>query len=195
MKIENISELHYITPIATVPSILIHGILSHKLAAKIPHVNIAMNEIQERRENKKVFGAKALYHYANLYFDAHNPMLSKLREKNDDLCILRIRREVLLLQNVVLTDRNASSTHVRFFQFPNGLEYLKEDEIFAKYWTHNDPFIQTDRKAKKCAKVLVPDKIPPNLIYAAYVCNKVAEQRLNAVGFNLNIEIQSDIFF
>jgi hypothetical protein len=90
MNRDDITELHFIAPITNVPSIMQHGILSHKLSGQIHHHSVAMPEIQERRKNKQIPGARTLHDYANLYFDAHNPMLSKLRARNDDICILRI---------------------------------------------------------------------------------------------------------
>lgn len=67
-----------------------------------------MGEVQARRENKQIPGAGKLHDYANLYFDAHNPMLSKLRARNDDLCVLRVDAKVLELPEVVVTDRNTA---------------------------------------------------------------------------------------
>ncbi len=195
MDLQNITELHYITPIATIPSILEHGILSHRLAAKLPHVDISMNEIQERRSRKKVFGAKPLHHYANLYFDAHNPMLSKLRAKNCEICILKISPKVLLLQNVVLTDRNASCDFLRYYKSPDGLKELNENLIKSTFWTHSDPHEHDEHKAIKCAEVLVPDKVESDYIIAAYVYNEISKQKLLKQGFKLEINIKSDLFF
>lgn len=83
-------ELHYITAIANVPSILQHGILSHSLADQLAHHSVAMPEIQERRRDKRIPGARLLHEYANLYFDAHNPMLSRCRGRNNEICVLQI---------------------------------------------------------------------------------------------------------
>jgi len=81
MNRAGVQELHYITAIANVPSILQHGILSHTLAAQLVHDSVAMPEIQERRKNRQIPGARTLHEYANLYFDAHNAMLSKCRKR------------------------------------------------------------------------------------------------------------------
>ena len=113
MNREEITELHFITPIANVPPIMKHGILCHKRAGKVDHHSVAMAEIQERRTNKRIPGAGTLHDYANLYFDAHNPMLSKLRAQNDDICVLRIDPKVLGLPGVIIADRNAASDWVR----------------------------------------------------------------------------------
>jgi len=57
---EDLNELHYITPIDNVPSILKLGILSHAGAAEIEHVSVAMDEIQQRRAQVVVPGGRQL---------------------------------------------------------------------------------------------------------------------------------------
>ena len=54
MNRDEITELHFIAPIGNVPSIIQHGILSHRLAGRIDHHSVAMPEIQERRKNKQI---------------------------------------------------------------------------------------------------------------------------------------------
>src|SRR2546423_7579902 len=109
MNRSDITELHYITAIANVTSILQHGILSNTLAIELAHDSVAMPEIQERRRNKHIPGARMLHEYANLYFDAHNPMLSKCRQRNNEICVLRVDPAVLDTAGVIVTDRNAAS--------------------------------------------------------------------------------------
>lgn len=190
-----IEELHYIAPIRNIPSILQHGILCHNEARKLPHADISMNEIQERRADKKVPNGLNLHDYANLYFDAHNPMLSKRRDQNSDICILCINTDVLNLNGVVLADQNASADFVRFYDSPSGLQHLDFEIIFNKYWTNDDPFEQRRRKSIKCAEVLVPNKVHPEMITGAYVCNSIAEESLKQAGFALPIIIKSSVFF
>lgn len=69
MKRSELTELHYITPIANVPSILRQGILSHNRAKRVQHQSVAMNEIQDRRAKVTVPGGKKLHEYVNLYSD------------------------------------------------------------------------------------------------------------------------------
>ena len=44
MEWEDVKELHYITPIENLPSILEKGILSHKLAGEVPHLSVALED-------------------------------------------------------------------------------------------------------------------------------------------------------
>ena len=109
MNINDILQLYYITDIANLPSISGRGILSHNQAAKIKHNSITEQGVQARRENKKIPGTNThLHDYANLYFDAHNPMLSVRRNLNNSICVLIISRDVLRLDGIIVTDQNAS---------------------------------------------------------------------------------------
>ena len=123
-------------PIPNIPSVLEYGILSHRLRKKrgIESFSIAMPEIQDRRKNKIVPRGKALHSYANLYFDAHNPMLSKVRDHNKEICVLRINSDVLNLPGVVITDRNASCNYAGFYPYPDGLKKLDFSMINAIFW-------------------------------------------------------------
>jgi hypothetical protein len=133
MNRADVTEPQYITAIANIRSILQHGILSHTLAARLAHESVAMAEIQERRRRKQIPGARPLHDYANLYFDAHNPMLSRCRNRNNEICVLRINQSVLDLPNVIITDRNAATDMVRFWDVPNGLARLDYQRLFAQY--------------------------------------------------------------
>ena len=53
---QRVIELHNIMPISNIPLVLHHGILSHEEASKLPHDSVALSEIQERRDIKRVPG-------------------------------------------------------------------------------------------------------------------------------------------
>ena len=132
MRREELDELHYLTPIANVPSILKHGILSHKRVSKLSHQSVAMPEIQERRRKVIVPSARPLHEYVNLYICARNPMLYKRRTEHQTLCILCISPQVLDIPGAVIADRNASSDYVRFDAAPRGLARINRDLVFAE---------------------------------------------------------------
>lgn len=52
MNRADVTELHFITAISNIPSILEHGILSHERAEQLDHHTVAMPEIQERKMDK-----------------------------------------------------------------------------------------------------------------------------------------------
>lgn len=195
MRLEDVKELHYIAPIDSVGSILQHGILSHNLAQTQQHIDISMHEVQDRRAEKIVPNGEPLHHYANLYFDAHNPMLSKRRDRNSEICVLRISPDILTLPNVIISDRNASSDYARFYRSPEGLNYLDSEKIYAKFWNHQDHFQYLEHKSIKCAEVLVPELITKDYILGAYVSSQSVAQSMAHIPERLIIELKPDLFF
>jgi hypothetical protein len=195
MNRHDINELHYITPIANVPSILQHGLLSHSRAQKVVHQSVAMLEIQELRSKKVVPGGRPLHDYVNLYFHARNPMLYKLQARHQALCVLRISPEVLNLPGAVICDGNAASDYTRFWLSPDGLQFLCRDDVFAEWWTDEDIFEKWRKTRAKCSEVLVPDRIEVRCIIGAYVSCTVAQGALAAAGFQLPIKVDAHLFF
>ena len=150
----------------------------------------------EKRENKKIPGAGYLHDYANLYFDAHNAMLSKLRKRNQEICILRISPKVLDISGVIISDRNASSGYVRFDSVGTGLRSIDKDMLYSRYWTHpEDIFLEWQHKSIKCAEALVPDKVGREYIIGAYVINQEVGDYFERNKIDLQICVKSDIFF
>jgi hypothetical protein len=195
MERHELQELHYITHIDNVQSILEHGILSHAHVSRLKHRSVAMPEIQVLRESKPIPGGRRLHEYANLYFCARNPMLYKRRAICDTLCVLRISPEVLDLDGVVVSDQNASSQYARFARAPEGLRIVDRERTFADYWTDSDRIEGWRKKAAKNAEVLVPDRVAPEFIRGAYVVNQSAKERFDALGSHLACQIDRHLFF
>ena len=70
VDVSDVKELHYITPIENLPSILKYGILSHRRVEKLDHKSVAMADVQARRAAVRIPGGRPLHEYANLYFNA-----------------------------------------------------------------------------------------------------------------------------
>jgi hypothetical protein len=191
---ERVREFQGIMPLANIPSVLERGILSHERASRIQHESAAMEEIQERRDKKRVPGGLKLHQYANLYFHARNPMLYKRKENATNLCVLRISTAVKDLPNVVITDQNAASDWVRFLH-PNQYRLLNFDSIFAMSWYHpDDPIEYRRHRLRKCAEVLVPHVVSPEFIQGAYVLDRQVADQLQAMC-ELPITINPQMFF
>ncbi len=197
MKRDDITELHYICPIETVPSILERGILSHKAASKVAHQSIANEAVQARRAQVKIPGGKKLHSYVNLYVNGRNPMMFTVckTEGTDSVCLLRVSPEVMDSPGVVITDRNASSSAVRFAEPDSGLRRIEEGVIFAQYWTHSDSIRQDDHKSRMCAEVLVPSVVDPRMIVGAYVGSKKARRALIHLASGFSVSVDKYKFF
>src|SRR5882672_1841394 len=114
MRLDELEELHNITPWENLPSILSRGIISHTLAKKLQHKSVAMSVIQDRRASVTLPNNKPLHAYANLYFNGRNKMMYCLKDRHEELCVIRIDAGILHHPSAVITDMNASSDHVRF---------------------------------------------------------------------------------
>jgi hypothetical protein len=194
MNREDLVELQYITPIENIPSILANGILSHALAAGLPHRSVAMKEMQDRRSKVMVPGTeRKLHEYANLYICARNPMLYKRR--SEEVCVLSISHAVLDLEGVIVTDQNAGGDYVSFRAAPHGLRYVDRERTFAEYWTDDDRIQYWRKKAAKCAEVLVPDRVPPKFIQHAYVASVEMKKRMDTMNTGLEVRVDAHLFF
>jgi len=195
MRRDELDELHYITLIDNVPSILAKGILSHHLAEKVPHRSIAMQEVQDRRSNKTVPGGRMLHEYVNTYICARNPMLYLRKGSHAELCVIRVNPAILDLEGVIVTDRNAAS-NARFSPADTGLALIDREQVFAEYWIHLDDELATfNHKKIKCAEVLVPSRIAPNYIFGAYVSCIESKRRLVEIAPHLPVTIDAHLFF
>lgn len=189
-----VKEFHCIMPIANIASVLERGILSHERASKIEHKSAAMQEIQDRRDKKRVPGGLRLHQYANLYFHARNPMLYKRKADAASLCVLGVSIEVIHLDGVVITDQNAASDWVRFLH-PRQIHLLDFDAIFALDWQHSDdPIAYRRHKSKKCAEVLVPQFVDPKFLIGAYIVDWNVADKLSQICA-LPLTIDASMFF
>jgi hypothetical protein len=123
-------------------------------------------------------------------------MLSKRRDRNNEICILRVIATVLELSDVIVSDQNAASSYVRFYPANEGLIAINRERLFARYWTHpGNQYEEWSHKSYKCAEVLVPNKIDAKYILGAIVANQMALESLRNIESELPIEIKGGIFF
>lgn len=187
--------VYNITAIDNIPSIIQNGILSHHAAANIPHSSIAMAEVQARRSKVRIPGGGPLHDYANLYFDYNNPMLFLRKGQAEELCILGVDASVMDQPGCIISDRNAATSVARFYAAPEGISKIDIDTVFLQYWTHEDPYEYQNRKAIKCAEILVPGKVPYEFIVGAYVVSDNAAQMLKNKGFGKLICVRPKLFY
>ncbi len=195
MERAELPELHFITAISNVPSILERGILCNVAVRSLKHVSVAMQKIQNTRAEKIVPNGRPLHEYANLYISARNPMLSTLRAKNLSLCVLRVNNEVLDLPNVIIADGNAASKYTRFWPSPDGLSAVDATVIFAEFWTDPDQIVEWKNRSIRCAEVLVPERVDPKYITGAYVSGPESLDVLQAIVPGLPVQIHRHLFF
>ncbi|RMG25827.1 MAG: DUF4433 domain-containing protein [Armatimonadetes bacterium] len=183
-----ITELHYITPIENVASILKRGILSHNKAARVPHTSISMQEVQARRAAKVLPGRRRLHSYANLYFNARNPMMYVRKHLHETICVLRVKPGVMQLPGVMISNKNAACTSALFLPYPEGLQWVDFRAVFAERWDWRT-------KSLRCAEVLVPHRVPVEFISGVYVSCASSRKAVAAVAPHLPIRVDARLFF
>ena len=199
MKIKN---LYYITHIDNIPSILKNGILSHTLINKedIKFTPIYDKQIVSNRAKKNAPNGKSLWDFANLYFQARNPMLYRVAIENgvDNLAILGINPNIIKKDNVFISVGNAASSASEILPAKEGLKVIKQKEIWkiinSEWWREED-----GSKRKIMAECLVPEVVPSNFINTIYVANhKTAEKVADIIKTNfpkIAVVPESHLFF
>ncbi len=229
IKKDSIQECYYLAHIENISSILRRGILSHrrvsKLQAQTLGIDISNQEVQGRRdrkviqrvdENKKPLN---LHRFVNLYLNPNNAMILAIYKyqhvPSEDLCVLRISKEILNRGDVILTDQNAATNMVHFY--PSTNFYLDKDYTYClssltavgyKDVQHLSLFkgmspeqISTVRKQIRQAEVLVPYQIHPSYIVGIFVSCDEALCRIktilskNHLREDLSVIVHPSIFF
>lgn len=197
MERDEVQELHFITSIVNLDSILQRGILSHDRAARISHNSCASEDVQARRRKIRVPNGGRLHSYANLYFHARNPMMYVLtrQHQRDDLIVIRVSEAVLDLPDTVLTDGNAAADGTRFYPSPEGLANLNSELIFAGYWADANFWPIQEKKRVRNAEVLVPNMVASE--YIEWCCVDTRDKRLHCRVFARlpSVTIHREIFF
>jgi hypothetical protein len=195
MTYDEIDELHYITPVENLGSVLEVGILCHDKAKKIEHASVAMEEVQERRAAVTLPNQRRLHSYVNIYINARNTMMYVRRNEHQALCVIRVDKSILLHDEAVVTDQNAAKSAVRFSSGMAGLKRIDKNTVFATYWTHDDPLETMRHRAAMCAEVLIPDSVDPKYINGIYVSCPETRASVQESFPGLQVFLRPNLFF
>jgi len=203
VRLDEVRDLCYITPISNISSILQRGILSHSAVRQLQHESVANANVQQRRALRTVSlpngTSRSLHSYVNLYFCARNPMMYCLQSRHCELCVITVSPDSLHANGVVIADGNAAARLTRFYASPGGLAGIDAELVYARSWDHADPVEKDRRKKIKCAEVLVPDRVVVGLFTGIVVSrdesSEVVSRLLSEAGVNLPVEVSPDVFF
>ena len=164
-----IRELYYITHVDNLGSILNNGIFCHKLVLEkgINYTPIYNENIVSRRKSIMVPDGRSLWDFANLYFQARNPMMYKvvLDKPLADIVVVGVSKDILERSDVLLTTGNAAHSQSEILPASQKTKILPlvAKEIDRVYWNDMD-----GSKRKIMAECLVPDVVPPECIKSLY---------------------------
>jgi hypothetical protein len=178
-----IDHLHYMAPLNNVPLMLAMGILSYNKARRLPHEDISLWSVQERRESPIPGTDKRIHDYVPFYFAIHTPMqyvISRGTERQDptinqrNLVFIEVDAvKIFRTPGVIFTDGNAAAEkRTCFYSNPADLDKLDWKVINTRdcYWS--------EYKRKKAAEVLVPDNVDANSFTRIVVFNPDAAKDL-----------------
>lgn len=173
--------LYYITHVDNLPSILRLGILSHERVERegISYTRIYDKEIVAARKDRLTPDGKSLWSFANLYFNARNPMLYRvIHERSlDDIAVVCVRPTMLQREDILITTGNARASLSSILPHSKGMEVLPEikRQVGIVWWKQED-----GSKRKIMAECLVPDLVPPDYIEEIYVASHKVREKVKA---------------
>ena len=194
-------QFYYIIHRDNLKSVLKSGVLSRSksekgLLAKIGFLrgikSIHSKEIVSARK-RRLFKDRSLWDYANVYFQARNPMLfSVIREYGkENIIVLQISPDILNIPGAGVTDGNGASKETQLFDAEQGLSVLSPEQFERRYWGKED-----GSKRTIMAEALVPDRIPKEKIIGIYTADsQTADQIRKETTGPLNIMPNPDLFF
>ncbi len=177
--------------------ILQDGLLCHSAMKNKSYVDISDPSVQLGREHKTIPVTKRnLHDYVPLYFGPKTPLVIKYQDRNEEFLYLRFSLNILQLPGVVFSDGNARSNATKFYMFNalDDLQAVDSTAINAASWAGDD-----EKKRRKQAEILIPDRIAPDQIYDILCSSETAKQyvidKMKASGLNLNVIISGNWFF
>ena len=171
-------ELYYITHVKNLKSILDKGILSH---CKMEETGLNFERIYNksvvtRREEIKVPDGRSLWLFANLYFQARNPMLFTVIRNNplDEIAVIGVDRSILDRSDIYLSTGNAAHSQSNIVPISEKKDIIPFilHEINRAYWNEVD-----GSKRTIMAECLVPEVVPPSYIRSIYFADHDAKKQ------------------
>jgi len=167
----SIRNLYYITHINNLPSILKFGILSHNqiIEKKIDFTPIYEESVVNRRQSIKTPDGRSLWDFANVYFQARNPMLYRvmLEKSKEEIIVIAISPSILKDKCLYFADGNAACNETAIWPIKEAksrLPKMLRGDLAREYWSSTD-----GSKRRIMAECLVPGSIRPELINQIFV--------------------------
>lgn len=196
IRVSHIKELYYLISVENLDNILKNGMLSHKRAhRRFEPTDISNQDVQLLRE-KKILRVKpgkkqlVVHQHVNFYIQPHNAMMhNKFSSgQTDNLCVLRIRKEIFKRGDGVLSDRNAAVSKAAFFKAEDWKLTNKSAEVISSpYLKGVTPprYLEDaefeDRKQIRQSEALFPYEVNPGFISGVFVNNQAMQLRVERI--------------
>lgn len=190
-----IEYVFHMTEVSNLKNILEYGLLSHNEAHSkgLNKTDIALQDVNQRRANKKPIYEISLHDYVPMYFNPKNPMLYRRKQIQNNIVILAIDRRVIYQNKSIFSDGNAASDATKFYNNLSDLVRLNWQCIHNEYWTD-----YVDGKRIKCAETLAHPKIPIKYVKKIH-CNSIQTKnivdKMVSMERPFRVELNSKYFF
>ena len=181
LKAKGINSFYHITHLSNIKSILSNGLFSHNGVKKnqISPFDISNPEIQKGRKNKKISKKSiSLHEFVPLFFVHQTPMISAIRDFNQEIVFLHIDPNCLLWHLFCFSDGNARSNGTSFGNDIEFLQTLDYELLNRNGWIVETGENSKENSRKKAAEVLIHNWIDPQAIIQLSVINNLVKSKL-----------------
>jgi O-acetyl-ADP-ribose deacetylase (regulator of RNase III) len=168
-KKRDFRELYYITHVDNLKSIVANGIFSHSMIERnhVQYTPIYNKQIVANRKDKKTPDGHSLWEFANLYFQARNPMMFKVLVENplQKIAVVAVKKSIIE-RAAYFTDGNAASLETEIHPIDRFRKYEQSilKQVDTDWWNTFD-----GSKRRIMAEILVPDVVPTEYIDSVFV--------------------------
>ncbi len=193
-----IKTINHMTHITNLETILAHGLYAHSNPYK--QTDISNEEVNDRRSKLEPVYNKAIHDYVPFYFNARNAMLYRNQcHFGEDIIILGFEQDIILEENVLFTNNNASSGSASFTSDASELldsTFIDWDMVFSSRWVHNG-YRNVTTMQMMMAEVLIPKHVKSSKIQVIYCQSSSIKEKIMH-NFKLNgikVVVDTNKFF
>ena len=193
-----IETIDHMTHIDNLETILAHGLYAHSNPYK--QTDISNEEVNDRRSKLEPVYNKAIHDYVPFYFNARNAMLYRNQcHFGEDIIILGFEQDIILEENVLFTNNNASSGSASFTSDASELldsTFIDWDIVFSNRWVHGGER-DTATMQMMMAEVLIPKHVKSSKIQVIYCqSSSIKEEIMHNFKLNgIKVVVDTNKFF
>jgi len=174
-----IETIDHMTHITNLETILAYGLQAHSNPYKT--TDISNTEVNSRRSVPEPVYNKAIHDYVPFYFNARNAMLYRNQcHFGEDIIILGFEQDIILEENVLFTNNNASSGSASFTSDASKLldsEFIDWDIVFSRRWVHSGDRDVTTMQMMM-AEILIPEHVESSKIKVIYCQSSTIKDKI-----------------
>lgn len=160
---QKVKELHHVLPIGQIAQTLESGIAADIHLTKKSNVD------------------ETIYSFVRLFFNGNNPLLKVMLQEREDICVLRVRKEVLNAPQTLIADSNTYESNCNYYALEEGFLHLNFAVLNQKQgWTDSKLSVAQNgiRAKQRTASLLVPNCVRSCAITGIYVASGKARELL-----------------